>query len=505
MNKIKKLISSINEKQLILHTPLISIVYALGVYRVIVESNYPVVAAELIIAFVIILILTLFCYAFSKLILKNKIKSAIAATLFLGYAFNSLLLTKYFFGFNLLTEVSDNLFNGIQLIASSFLLLIVLSILLFTFSKLPFKLIRFNNYLNFLLVIFLAFEIVSFFTFEPKRIRLSDNVQFHPESVKNNKELPSIYYIVFDSYTNFESLKKYWNYDNSELREFLSERNFYIAEKSRSTYNQTHFTLASTLNLSYLEYESFKELTIAHYPNLFNLIKNNKLIKVLESAGYKIRNYSLFDISNKPKFYRFDVIDEPGFFQNTLFKPFIDIGLIGSLFELTFHSDQYSYRTNIEMTEQLVGFASNKNQSPYFAYVHFMIPHSPYYFDAKGSLMHYTYASDQSDMWKYLEQLKYTNKILMKIVEHILTNLEHKPVIIIQGDHGFRRLKDKKEQGAESHSMLNAFYFPDGDYNVLYENISSVNTFRVLLNKLNLTDVLLMPDKSFFVAKGIGF
>jgi hypothetical protein len=229
------------------------------------------------------------------------------------------------------------------------------------------------------------------------------------------------------------------------------------------------------------------------------------LIKVLESAGYKIRNYSLFDISNKPKFYRFDVIDEPGFFQNTLFKPFIDIGLIGSMFGLTFHSDQYSYRTNIEMTEQLVGFASNKNQSPYFAYVHFMIPHSPYYFDAKGSLMHYTYASDQSDMWKYLEQLKYTNKILMKIVEHILTNLEHKPVIIIQGDHGFRRLKDKKEQGAESHSMLNAFYFPDGDYNVLYENISSVNTFRVLLNKLNLTDVSLMPDKSFFVAKGIGF
>jgi hypothetical protein len=505
MNNIIKLISSINEKQLILHTPLVSIVYALGVYRVIVESNYPVAAVELIIAFFIILILTLFCYAFSKLILKNKIKSALAATLFLGYAFNSLLLTKYFFGFNLLTEVSTNLFGRNQLIASLFLLLIVLSILLFTFLKLPFKLIRFNNYLNFLLVIFLAFEIVSFFTFEPKRIRLSDNLQFYPESVKNNKELPSIYYIVFDSYTNFESLKKYWHYDNSELREFLGERNFHIAEKSRSSYNQTHFTLASTLNLSYLEYESFKELTIAHYPNLFSLIKNNKLAKILKSAGYKIRNYSLFDISNKPKFYRFDMIDEPGFFQNTLFKPFIDISLIGSMFGLTFHSDQYSYRTNIEMTEQLVGFASNKNQSPYFAYVHFMIPHSPYHFDAEGNLMDSEYANDESDMWKYLEQLKYSNKVLTEVVDQILDTAKEKPVIIIQGDHGFRRREDKKAQGAESHSILNAFYFPDGDYNALYENISSVNTFRVLLNKLNLTDVSLLPDKSFFVAKGIRF
>jgi|GEM_PF-979992 len=505
MNNIIKLISSINEKQLILHTPLVSIVYALGVYRVIVESNYPVAAVELIIAFFIILILTLFCYAFSKLILKNKIKSAIAATLFLGYAFNSLLLSKYFFDINLLTEVSDNLFSRNQLIASSFLLLIVLSILLFTFLKLPFKLIRFNNYLNFLLVIFLAFEIASFFAFEPKRIRLSDNLQFHPESVKNNKELPNIYYIIFDSYTNFESLKKYWNYDNSELKDFLTERNFYIAEKSRSSYNQTHFTLASTLNLSYLEYESFKELTIAHYPNLFDLIKNNKLVKILKSSGYKIRNYSLFDISNKPKFYRFDVIDEPGFFQNTLFKPFIDISLIGSFFGLTFHSVQYSYRTNIEMTEQLVGFASNKNQSPFFAYVHFMIPHSPYYFDAEGNLMPADYANDETDKWKYLEQLKYSNKVLMEVVDHILSTAKEKPIIIIQGDHGFRRLEDKKEQGAESHSMLNAFYFPDGDYNSIYKNISSVNTFRVLLNKLNLTDVSLLPDKSFFVAKGIGF
>ncbi|HSU72625.1 MAG TPA: hypothetical protein VLJ21_02140, partial [Candidatus Binatia bacterium] len=42
---------------------------------------------------------------------------------------------------------------------------------------------------------------------------------------------------------------------------------------------------------------------------------------------------------------------------------------------------------------------------------------------------------------------------------------------------------------------INAYYFSDGDYSGLYENITPVNSFRVVFNKYLKTNYSLLPDR----------
>lgn len=501
-NLIKNMITG--EKNFALHLPLVSLLYLLSNYRAIHETDYPITSTEFILTIVLVMLLTAISFILIRLLIKNNIKAAIAATFFLAFGFNFFSLSNYLLGYNLFPVIAANYFGGDLLIASSVLLVLALTVIYLIVSKIKTTLVRFNGYLNILLMVFICFELINFFTFEPKRIELEEKISANITPVESSA-LPDIYYIIFDSYTSFESLKRYWDYDNAKLGEFLKKRKFFIARDSHSNYNQTHFTMASNFNMSYLDYDSFSSLTIEHYPNLFRLIKDNTLIKTLERAGYKTINLSLFDIAGTSKFYRFDVIDEPGFFRSSLFKKIIDVDYLAALLGLTYTSEIRGSSVTEEIFSELKTITKKNYDKPVFVYAHIMIPHPPYFFDKEGNLMPFDYANESADKWKYLNQLKYTNSVLMDAVENIFANAEREPVIIIQGDHGFRMLEDKKQQGAESHSILNTIYFPDHDYSLLYNNISSVNTFRVLLMKLGLMEIELKPDKKFFVAEGIGF
>lgn len=534
MDKFKQKFSLLIEKQFILHTGLISFIHILSVYRTIKESEYPISEVEMGISVILIVLITIISFFLSKYILKDKIKASILTTLFLFVSFNFAVINKGLFQIHTYAGLAERFFFGNQILTSVALLSFTFFLLAYIIFILPFKLIRFNAYLNVLLLLFLVVEFKNLYFFEPKTIKLTDEIQTYlqnespksewtalPDSLRRilkNSPLsaaipsgndstfakgisdPNIYYIVLDSYTNFESLKKYWKFDNSELTNFLIKRGFYVARRSKSNYNQTHFTIASTFNLSYLHYESFDKLTFAHYPNLFKLIKNNTLVNILEKNGYQIINYSLFDISNTSKFYRFELLDEPHFFKNTLFEGIINIDKVGVALGLNFEPEIDIIKINLDLASKLKDVTLKNLDNSFFVYAHFMLPHPPYYFDAKGNIMPDNYARDDSNMWKYLEQLKFTNKLLMELVDFILSNSNVKPVIIIQADHGFRFLKDETAQESESHAILNAFYFPDRDYKLLYPTVSSVNTFRILLRKYNFLDIETLPDEIFFVA-----
>ena len=47
-------------------------------------------------------------------------------------------------------------------------------------------------------------------------------------------------------------------------------------------------------------------------------------------------------------------------------------------------------------------------------------------------------------------------------------------------------------------SILNAYYFPGRRYEALYDRISPVNSFRVVLNTFFAANLELLPDRSFF-------
>lgn len=87
----------------------------------------------------------------------------------------------------------------------------------------------------------------------------------------------------------------------------------------------------------------------------------------------------------------------------------------------------------------------------------------------------------------------YANTLTTQALNTIMANRTRPYIIILQGDHGYR-FYDKRSDEDKMFSILNAFYFSDGDYRLLYDSISSVNTFRVVLNKYFKQNYELLKD-----------
>ncbi len=159
---------------------------------------------------------------------------------------------------------------------------------------------------------------------------------------------------------------------------------------------------------------------------------------------------------------------------------------------------------NLKQVPQLPG--------PKFVFVHISSPHPPFVFGANGEAVRYgdcnglDGASFQGSLEDYLrgypQQMAYISRLTEEVVENILENSVTPPVIIIQGDHGSGMLLnwDSVESSCllERTSILNAYYLPSHRKTQLYETITPVNSFRVVLNDLFNLDLALLEDKSYF-------
>jgi hypothetical protein len=105
----------------------------------------------------------------------------------------------------------------------------------------------------------------------------------------------------------------------------------------------------------------------------------------------------------------------------------------------------------------------------------------------------------------YKNQLQYINTRLMASIDTILANNKN-PIIILQGDHGPRLLADWEKPDEtcwkECYSILNAYHLPVNGTDKLYNSITPVNTFRIILNRYFGTSYTLLEDRSYFLRKG---
>jgi hypothetical protein len=191
----------------------------------------------------IIIVLT-FCFAVNLLIrlfIKNKIKASLIATLFIiinlyyQYLFNvinELAITKLFF------ESINPIHTGRYIV--SLLILIVLSLSDFILKSRK-KLFDLNLYLNVLISILIIFEVCSILITKPNTVELIPSPNRHTGKLIHSilKEKPNIYFIILDSYTSSESLKKYWGYDNSAFEDSLAKIGFFSTYASKPEYDFT--------------------------------------------------------------------------------------------------------------------------------------------------------------------------------------------------------------------------------------------------------------------------
>jgi len=324
---------------------------------------------------------------------------------------------------------------------------------------------------------------------------------------------PDIFFIVLDGYTSSACLQEEFGFSNEATDSLLRNNQFYIATASRSNYNVTPFSLSATMNLNYLKpgIEKQKEQDKL-FLQAIETLKQNTVTKFFNAEGYQIKNFGCFDFADAPAstipyfadlFYR--QIDD----QTLSSRIVRDIGwnfTTRNIFTGAFQvpkkyrkAKELHLRRNQFNWEQLREELSRKSDSPRFVYTHLMLPHEPFYLDRDGRLVSDTAIILNSLDLKaaYLEQLRYTNRLLTGMIPLLTLPSERGRVVLLQGDHGFRDYTPGTDKGKEFMN-LNAFYFSDHDYSMLDKAISSVNSFRVVLNKYFCQQLPYLKDSSIY-------
>lgn len=315
-----------------------------------------------------------------------------------------------------------------------------------------------------------------------------------------------VYYIILDAYGRQDSLKSL-GYDNSAFIQELEDIGFYVPSCSRSNYPQTVMSMASSLNMGYLwDAIPNKGPDDRNSEPVYSGILNSQVRKEFEQHGYRILAFdSGADWLNWRAVDQF--IAPP---RQSLFSPQIDPFEYTFLDTTALHpllTQPFFLRKKYVHNYERILFALNElpniagEEGPKFVYVHMLIPHRPNIFMPDGSMNldtdYYKKGvgegiNRQYDIEGYINNTKFINSRLPRVLREIIRNSVHPPIIILQGDHGYQ-LPDIR------FDILNAYYFPDRDYEALYPTITPVNTFRVVLNTYFGGNFPLLKDQSINV------
>ncbi len=497
-------------KSIIIHPILVALYPVFFIYS---QNIHLILIQGIIFPILIILGITIAIWVIIKYILKSTRKSALLSSLYVFLFFS------YGHIFNIFeSNFTEEYFTLIH----TFLLITFASIVIFAtyyFVKTRRKLnniTTLTNVISITLVSLVLFNIGAY-NFE----NLSDiQDEINEPIILGNgfKDMPDVYYIMLDEYAPLTTLNTFYNYDNSDFIGFLQERDFYVTKNSHSNYAGTFLATASSLNMKYVNYLSDivgEESQDQRIP--YQMISNNIVMKNFKSLGYEIysfdsgwwgtRSLQIADVNLCSKNQNMDFHTLYKLKQTSILRSF-DVFIKDPTSKI-FHQER---RDRILCQFDEITKIKQEEEKPVFAFMHVVAPHDPYVFGPNGEEVNYTYTfgptgtgylDPSEEKRAYINQLTYVTKILKETVEKLLEDSDNPPIIIIQSDTGpdvsFTNTTDEVQQASRMY-IFNAYYFPDEQYNLLYDGITPVNSFRAVFDSHFQTNHGLIDDRVFYGA-----
>jgi hypothetical protein len=407
--------------------------------------------------------------------------------------------------------------------ATAVMLLLVAVCLLIFGRRIPRKIL--NNCSIFLNLIAILLTVIPLVTIITKSIHNSrelaqsgSNLPTVDALTVNPSQQPDVYYIILDMMTNENALKQLMEYDGSGFTQALEERGFFVSQCSRSNYDSTQLSLASSLNLDYLQDLNLPTEPAALYP----AYQQNRVLRMLRGAGYSFytfeSGYAFTEIKDAdtystPTGGALSILTYPGV---TNFESLI----------LSISAGQVLYENRTELTKQMQTIIDAPytlrraeilnvldslpeiaaESGPKFIFAHVLAPHDPFVFNEVGEPAYrrtpFTQNADPefgagygwgTYTHGYAEETAYLQDRVVEMIDQIFSASDTPPVIIIQGDHGIPRSAIQNGQ----FEIFNAYYFPGIKDTGLYDTISPVNSFRLVFNHYFGTAYDLLPDRSY--------
>ena len=149
--------------------------------------------------------------------------------------------------------------------------------------------------------------------------------------------------------------------------------------------------------------------------------------------------------------------------------------------------------------------AVGTRDQPVYVFAHILVPHDPFVFTPDGACLTREQSIAREDFQGYVDQVGYATRIIEDIVDALLTDGRARPVILIQADEGpyppWKYTVPWQNASAEAlrvkTGILNAYYFPNGDYAELRPDITPINSYRTVFNAHFGTDFPQLPDRVF--------
>src|SRR4030042_1764742 len=251
--------------------------YSINIKEAIFSEAIPVLAISIVATAVLFAI-----FSFS---VKNVQKSAILLSTiileFFSYGHASKVIGTINFKLFIFPIGNDKILFSICV-----LVLAVVIYFLFAQRLSYFKATRVLNIISIILVSISLFNIISYHLSQRDfNLPIQKTKILGQSTVSNNK--PDIYYIILDRYAGEKTLKSY-NYDNSDFTNYLTSKGFFVTEESTSNYPRTSLSLASSLNMDFVQNLIGGRNRDASGENLmYPLLQDNTVEKFLKSQGYK--------------------------------------------------------------------------------------------------------------------------------------------------------------------------------------------------------------------------
>ena len=363
---------------------------------------------------------------------------------------------------------------------------------------------------NLVSVVVLIFPVYQILTFQLRAIQAESKVSQNPahhvtsDSLQppTDQPLPDIYYIILDAYAREDVLKEYLDFDNTDFIDGLGQMGFYISRCSQSNYSLSAISLASSLNMNYIDQLGI-DLNQVDLGAMGLMTRSSIVRRNLENLGYQViafeSGYFVTEWHDADYYWSYSShVPQLPFGVNAFESMYISTTIGKVLYDFQSYLPQelitFLNRAYTERREQILLTLDRLEsvpdiEGPKFVMAHIIAPHAPFVFGPQGEDIHqenvFTLRGDVTEPSKaewiegYLGQLIYINSRIEHILQVILDKSISPPIIIIQADHGPYR---KMTSDEAKMSILNAYYLPQGGEQLLYPWISPVNTFRVIFN-----------------------
>jgi hypothetical protein len=321
-----------------------------------------------------------------------------------------------------------------------------------------------------------------------------------------------VYYLIFDRYAGEDTLQTLYDFDNGAFLDGLEQRGFVVDREAVANYPQTTHSLASSLNMTYLD-ELARRVgpTSGDWSPLRASLRDTTVSRAFRAMGYTYVHLGswwapTWEDPTADVNYIYGGLSEfsDAFWDTTMWPTLERYARV----DVAPDDRIVQYHRVAFQVDRIVETANDP--APTFTFAHLTLPHTPYVFHADGSLADAGYRPSEI---AYVDQLRYTNTVIDRIVDDLLSKPGPSPIIVLQSDEGphppsfdyagnitWSWPEQSDVELKRKMHILEAFFLPGLDDRSAYARSTPVNTFRLILDDYFGGHLERLDDRSYAFA-----